>query len=102
MVDAVSQGYVKGLPEGWIDCHVAFRPLRDRIIEALSGEEPAPWLASKSDAFWGGISSDQVDGIKLGWRVSASVQKALLKGALNASLFNGEAFKELPKQAFVD
>jgi hypothetical protein len=88
-----SQGYINGLPSGWIDCHVAFLALRDRIRDALAGDDPAPWLATKSADYWGPISPDQIEGIKLGVRVAATFQRAFLSGALTPSAFTSDSLR---------
>ncbi|GLV24278.1 hypothetical protein [Sphingobium sp. Cam5-1] len=97
-------GWVKGLPAGWIDGHLAFDRLRRLLLERLNGCDPAPWHDPVNADYWGphfGQSPDEYTlSEKLSERLISAFQRALSTKRLPASLFNGRSFRELPQSAF--
>lgn len=104
MDDNGNSGWIKGLPAGWIDGHLAFDRLRRLLLERLDGCDPAPWHDPVNAEYWGphfGQSPEvYTRAEKFSERMIAAFQQALSTGRLRASLFKGGVFRELPRSAF--
>ena len=104
MDDNGDTGWIKGLPAGWIDGHLAFDRLRRLLLERLNGCDPAPWHYPVNADYWGPhfgrSAADYTLSEKFSERIISAFQCALSTGRLRASLFNGKAFRELPQSAF--
>lgn len=104
MDDNGDSGWIKGLPAGWIDGHLAFGRLRGLLLERLDGCDPAPWHDPVNADFWGphfGQSPEEYTlAEKFSERLISAFQRALLAGRLRASLFKSGEFRELPRSAF--
>lgn len=104
MDDNGDSGWIKGLPAGWIDGHIAFDRLRHLLLERLDGCDPAPWHDPVNAEYWGphfGQSPEEYTRAeKFSERMIAAFQRALFTGRLRASLFSGGVFRELPRSAF--
>lgn len=106
MDELQDNGWIIGLPAGWVCAKIAtvryYRLLQDRA----AGEDLAPWLevphADKSGPIFGLSPQQFTASAKLNERVSATFQRALLNGDLCASMFDGSSFKALPKAAFTN
>lgn len=85
----------------WIGAQSAAQLLRDRIAQALRGDNPTPWIPNNGK-FNGPYSSDDVESNRLVLRVAAALQAALLNHELSSCLFDGQAYKALPAAAFVN
>ena len=100
MVDAVAVAQGSKSAGGWIAGPDAFRRVALRISDSPSATDPAPWLAHKSAAYWSPLTPQQIADQKLFISVVASIQGALLDGALVASVSDGRKTRRLPPAAF--
>ncbi len=104
MTEQDKSGYIKNLPEGWIDGTVAYARLRKLLIDTVGEGDPAPWHDPVNPEYWGphmGRTPDEYTrSEKFITRLIATFQNALTSGRLPASIYNGADFRLLPKSAF--
>lgn len=99
------RGTIAGLPHGWIDGKVAVIRFCRLLEERLNTSDLAPWMEAPNVdqhcRLWGGSEQEAVHSIRLNEHAVAVLHRAFLTGKLSASLFDGRAFKALPKAAFI-
>ena len=97
-------GWIRKLPEGWIDGFTCARRLLAWFGTEYANADPAPWHDAVNAAYWGPhfgkTPAEYALNEKLSARLVATIQKAVCSGQLAPSWFDGSAFKSIPAHAF--
>lgn len=98
-------GWIKGLPDGWVDGLICARRLYALLKVQYADADPAPWHEVINAEYWGPYGGDRPEEYtirqKLTARLVATFQRAMFANELSPAFFDGSNFHAIPAAAFL-